>query len=38
MRTFNKSAVVGGESVARENLSDGAGGIGIGQKKERGFE
>lgn len=34
LRRFNKSAVVGGESEAQENLSDGAGQIGIGQKKE----
>jgi len=33
MRRFNKSAVVGGESVARENLGDGAGEFGFGQEK-----
>jgi len=33
MRRFNKSAVVGGESMAQENLSDGAGEVGFGQEK-----
>ena len=32
-RRFNKSAVVGGESVAQENLGDGAGEFGFGQEK-----
>ncbi len=32
-RRFNKSAVVGGESAAQENLSDGAGEVGVGQEK-----
>ncbi|MCK4348497.1 MAG: hypothetical protein KAW47_07760 [Thermoplasmatales archaeon] len=33
LRRFNKSAVVGGESVAQENLGDGAGEVGFGQEK-----
>jgi len=33
VRKFNKSAVVGGESVAQDNLGDGAGEVGFGQEK-----
>ena len=36
-RRFNKSAVVGGESVAQENFSDGAGEVRFGQEKDWGF-
>jgi len=33
MRRFNKSDVIGVESVAEENLVDGAGEVGLGQEK-----
>ena len=38
MRRFNKSDVIGVESVAEENLVDGAGEVGLGQEKAEGLD